>query len=449
MENSKEKLDCCSSSSPSPIDHEDSALETREAIEIEPSPPPSPPPVDDDDTASIPNGGTRAWIQVAGTFFIFFNTWGIINTFGAYQTYYESGELFTASSSAISWIGAVQSSLLLLLGIISGPLYDAGYFHALVYGGVFLINVGQMMLSLCAEYYQALLAQGFCIGVGCGIAYVPGVAVLSGYFTTNLAIANGIATAGSGLGGILYPIIFNRLLDRIGFAWTVRAIGLVMCVTSAIPLLIFRPRPKPPTKRKLVDLSAFKEPAYTSFVLGAAMTAITINIPFYYMQYYAVSTGIASRELGFYLLSIMLTGSFFGRVLPNLLANRVGPFNIVVVCTLMSGCLCLALVNNYSLAGVVVAATLFGFFSGAYVSLPPTCYVRLSPTRGVVGTRMGMGFAIAMVGNLIGPPLAGLILRQKGFNSMWIFAGVSSMVGACGMMASRNIQGKWKLLAKL
>ncbi len=89
---------------------------------------------------------------------------------------------------------------MLLLGIITGPLYDAGYFHTLVYGGILLLNIGQMMLSLCTKYYQALLAQGFCIGIGAGTAYIPGVAILSGYFTTNLAIANGIATAGSGLG---------------------------------------------------------------------------------------------------------------------------------------------------------------------------------------------------------------------------------------------------------
>lgn len=34
---------------------------------------------------SIPNGGLRAWLQVAGAFVLFFNTWGILNTFGVYQ----------------------------------------------------------------------------------------------------------------------------------------------------------------------------------------------------------------------------------------------------------------------------------------------------------------------------------------------------------------------------
>lgn len=59
-----------------------------------------------------------------------------------------------------------------------------------------------MMLSMCHEYYQVLLAQGLCIGLGAGCIFIPGVAILSTYFNTKLALANGIAAAGSGLGGL-------------------------------------------------------------------------------------------------------------------------------------------------------------------------------------------------------------------------------------------------------
>jgi hypothetical protein len=34
---------------------------------------------------SVPNGGGIAWLQVLCSFFVFFNTWGIINAFGIYQ----------------------------------------------------------------------------------------------------------------------------------------------------------------------------------------------------------------------------------------------------------------------------------------------------------------------------------------------------------------------------
>lgn len=125
---------------------------------------------------------------------------GVLNTFGAYQTYYETQKLFPSSSSSISWIGSVQSSLLLVLGLITGPLYDAGYFYPLLFSGSFMIVFGQMMLSLSKEYYQVLLSQGFCIGLGTGLILIPGVAILSTYFGTKLALANGVAAAGSGLG---------------------------------------------------------------------------------------------------------------------------------------------------------------------------------------------------------------------------------------------------------
>ncbi|KZF18992.1 MFS general substrate transporter [Xylona heveae TC161] len=403
------------------------------------------PKVSVNDLSSIPNGGLRAWFQVVGTFFIFFNTWGILNTFGAYQTYYETGELFVSSSSNISWIGSVQSSLLLILGLATGPLYDAGYFHVLLYSGSLFILLGQMMTSICHEYYQTLLAQGFCIGIGVGLIFIPGVALLSTYFESKLALANGVAAAGSGLGGILYPIIFHRLSRQIGFGWTVRAIGLVILVTLLIPLLVFRVRVLPPNKRKVLDLPAFKEPAYVSFVLGGLLTFISLNIPFFYIQYFAITKKIAADEMGFYLLSIITTGSVFGRVFPNIFATRIGPFNIVFSCTIICGALMFALVNLSSLAGIVVISLLYGFFSGAFVSLPPTCFVRLSPDRSHVGTRMGMGYAVMTVGNLIGTPVAGTILQNQGFNTMWIFGGIMSIAGGLTMMISRNIQVGWKL----
>ena len=125
---------------------------------------------------------------------------GIINTFGIYQTYYETGLLASSSPSDISWIGSVQAFLLLFVGALSGPIYDAGYFKSLVFGGSFLAVLGQMMLSLCKEYYQVFLAQALCVGIGSGCLFVPSVAIISQYFNTKIATAMGLAATGSSLG---------------------------------------------------------------------------------------------------------------------------------------------------------------------------------------------------------------------------------------------------------
>ena len=88
----------------------------------------------------------------------------------------------------------------MLVGALTGPIYDAGYFRHLLVVGSFLIVFGQMMLSLCTEYWQVLLAQAFCVGIGTGCLFVPSVAILSTYFTTRLATAMGLAASGSSLG---------------------------------------------------------------------------------------------------------------------------------------------------------------------------------------------------------------------------------------------------------
>jgi MFS family permease len=147
-----------------------------------------------------------------------------LNTFGVFQTYYESGALFTETSSNISWIGSIQSvpcspipiqtlpqltslSLssrsvcVLFVGACTGPIFDAGHLRLLLLIGSFGVVFGFMMLSLCTEFWQALLAQGFVIGLGGGMLFVPSVAILPTYFSTKIGLAIGLAASGSSMGG--------------------------------------------------------------------------------------------------------------------------------------------------------------------------------------------------------------------------------------------------------
>jgi MFS family permease len=123
---------------------------------------------------------------------------GIINTFGVFQAYYTLNGIQTPSN--ISWIGSIQAYLLLLVGSVTGPMYDAGYFRSLLLTGSFLVVFGMMMTSICTEYWQLMLAQGVCVGLGCGCIFVPSIAILPTYFSTRKASATGIAASGSSLG---------------------------------------------------------------------------------------------------------------------------------------------------------------------------------------------------------------------------------------------------------
>lgn len=127
-------------------------------------------------------------------------TRGIVNTFGAYQDYYESTILSHETPSAISWVGTLQGFLLLIIGILTGPIFDRGYVRHLIVAGTFLVVFGMMMTSLCKSYYQILLAQGICVGLGAGCLFIPSVAIITTYFSSKRAFMTGIANAGGSIG---------------------------------------------------------------------------------------------------------------------------------------------------------------------------------------------------------------------------------------------------------
>lgn len=304
-----------------------------------------------------------------------------------------------------------------------------------------------MMLSLCTQYYQVLLAQAITIGLGCGCLFVPSVAILSTYFTTRLATAMGIAASGSSLGGVIYPIVFRQLLPRIGFAWTTRTIGFIILGTLLLPNLCMRMRVLPATSRSLHDLPFFKVPSYTLLVVGFFIGFMGLYMPFFYAQVYALTEHITDANMSFYLLSILNSASIVGRILPNYIADHLGPFNVVVPCAAISALLCFCLMTATSAPRIIALLAFYGFVSGSFVSLPPTMIVHLSAKeRGKIGTRMGQMFAVVSVGLLVGTPIGGAILDRHGFDSVWIYGGVMLLGSTVLLGAARVAFRGWGLV---
>ncbi|GIK02396.1 hypothetical protein Aspvir_006449 [Aspergillus viridinutans] len=332
--------------------------------------------------------GVLAWLQVVGSFFLFFNSWGVINTWGAFQAYYEQNLLSNVSSSSIAWIGSLQSFLLMLFGVVTGPLFDAGYFRALVIFGSVVLPFGLMMTSISSQYWHLILCQGICIGLAAGCLFVPSVAILPQYFKRKRGLANGLAASGSSIGGVVYPIMFNKLQDQVGFAWATRALGFVAFGTCCISLSLMRMRFLPTEKRKLVQLSAFKEPAFMMFAVAMFLGFLGFYNFLFYVQSYAIDTGIVDANLGFYLLSML---------------------NAAATATAV---LAFAWIGVHNVPGIIVLAVLYGLCSGGFVSLPPVVMVTLTKDIRDLGTRLGMVFATTSIGLLIGTPIGGAIMSD-------------------------------------
>ncbi|KAI9042124.1 monocarboxylate permease-like protein [Aspergillus affinis] len=396
-----------------------------------------------------PNRGFRAWTQVMGSFFLFFNSWGVVNTFGVFQTYYEINLLSVQSSSNILWIGAIQAFLLLLVGVVTGPLYDASYFRALIITGSGLVVVGFMTLSLCTKYWQIILAQALCIGLGNECLYIPFVAILPQYFSSRKAIATGIAASGSSFGGVLYPILFRQLQPRIGFAWATRVLGFIVLATSLLSIGVMRARRMPPTKRVSLELSAFKEPPYALFCIAMLLGYIGIFCPIFYIQSYAVGTETMGEDLAFYLVAILNAASIPGRIVPGLLGPRIGPLNILLTSAAISGTLIMCWIGIQSSSGLVALAVLYGFISGAFVSLPAVALTGLTEDLRTLGTRMGMCSVLCGFGSLCGAPVAGAILNASdSYLGVQLYARVATYATAVLLLLSHVSKVGVKFMAK-
>lgn len=337
---------------------------------------------------------------------------GVINTWGAYQTYYEQNLLSDVSSSSIAWIGSLQSFLLMLVGVITGPLFDAGYFRGLVGFAAFMLPFGLMMTSISTKYWHLILAQGVCVGLAAGCMFVPSVALLPQYFRRKRGFANGLAASGSSIGGVVYPIMFNRLQKTVGFPWATRALGFLCLGTICISLSLMRIRFAPKEKRKLYQFSAFKDPGYCLFAAAMFLGFLGFYNFLFYVQSYAIDTGIVGNNLGFYLLSMLNAASTFGRIAPNFIADHTGPLNMLTPAVTITSILAFVWIRVHTVAGIIILAIFYGFFSGGFVSLPPVVMASMTPDMRDLGTRLGMIFAITSIGLLIGTPIGGAILSD-------------------------------------
>ncbi len=420
---------------PSPPAEQESPVESKEELapvpsEHEKGPPPVQPP---------PDGGLLAWLQVAGGFCLAFNTWGLLNTFGVYQSYYQDSFMHNESSSTVSWIGSLQSFLLLVVSVFTGPLFDKGHVRLLLIVGTFMVVFGMMMTSLGKQFYQELLSQGFCIGIGAGFLYLPSVAVCATYFSKKRGIAIGLVTAGSSVGGTIYPIMLHRLLPHIHFPWTTRVMGFIALGTQVPPLVVLRQRIHPAKRRAFFLPHALLEPPFTLFCIGNLLSFMGLYVPYFYITNYAQSKAGMSQDLAFYMLPIINGSTIIGRLIPNFLGDKLGPLNSFLPFIFSSAVLAFAWIRIENAAGLIVFAVLYGSCAGAIVSVPSAVVAKLTTSMHEVGTRMGMCFLFQGIGVLIGTPIAGAIIKlhEAYYVRAQIFCGALLVAASVFMLMSR------------
>jgi MFS family permease len=141
----------------------------------------------------------------------------------------------------------------------------------------------------------------------------------------------------------------------------------------------------------------------------------------------------------------------FGRITPGYVADKVGRYNTMSVMNYLSAILILAVwLPTHGNAPIIVFSSLYGFTSGAFVSLAPSLIAQISDVR-KIGVRTGSMFALTSIAALFGNPIAGAIVKHN-HGSFWgvqVFAGIMIAVGSCFFVAARVSLKGFDLKAKV
>uniref|UniRef100_A0A2C9KVH7 Major facilitator superfamily (MFS) profile domain-containing protein n=1 Tax=Biomphalaria glabrata TaxID=6526 RepID=A0A2C9KVH7_BIOGL len=157
-----------------------------------------------------------AWIILIATFLSLFNLNGYTKSLGIVFVEYQSK--FGANASVTSLI----LSLTEIVGSVGGFLvmglmmkYMSARAVTMIGAGFFVAGVAGNSLFSEIEYLS--LTQGVFFGLAGCMIYGPVQYVLTQYFIERRPLATAIASCGTSLGGVVFPLLIRKLFDEYSF----------------------------------------------------------------------------------------------------------------------------------------------------------------------------------------------------------------------------------------
>lgn len=251
------------------------------------------------------------------------------------------------------------------------------------------------------------------------------------------------------MGGIAFPLLLQSLLPKVGFAWTTRILGFIL-LALAVPANLWL-RARLPARGGLQsvrpDFTIFRDRCYAVATAGVFFMEWGIFVPITFIVSYAAAHRQDTTQ-SYTLLSLLNAGSVVGRLLPSLLADKLGRFNIIIVTIALSSAsvLGLWLPAGDSPRMLVAFAVIFGFASGSNLGLIAVCLGQLCEP-GEYGRFFGTAMTVASLGTLSSLPIAGALLgvgdRETGWTAAIVFSGASYAVALGCYMAARILAVGW------
>ncbi|KAK0055582.1 monocarboxylate transporter 5 [Biomphalaria pfeifferi] len=178
-----------------------------------------------------------AWIVMIAAFGIQFLLIGYIRSLGV--LFVELQSRYNSTSAEVYVIVAAME----LTGSIASPMVLGFVLKrtspriCCLLGSVFMV-IGVAGNAWFSRLDLLCLTQGACFGISIGLLFGTPFVALTQYFDKRRALATSISSCGASLGGVVFPLLFRRLLDDYAFEGGVLLIAGVLLHAFIFSILL-------------------------------------------------------------------------------------------------------------------------------------------------------------------------------------------------------------------
>ncbi|OBA19536.1 MFS general substrate transporter [Metschnikowia bicuspidata var. bicuspidata NRRL YB-4993] len=323
-----------------------------------------------------PVDGAFAFWQAVLVMLMVFLTWGTNAAFGIFLNYYLSSDSFPgASKYDFALMGGMVVFLAQLLAPFSTLAVRVFGQTPVLVTGICIQTLGYLLAAECTQLWQIFMCQGVLIGISFSLIFIPGTLVIPTWFDKSKALAMGIAVSGAGLGGLVYSLALNSIIQNTGDQkWALRTAGLMNLVISLFGTLFLRPRNKQKvlykntlnwafvknTSKVVFNFKIFLH--WPLFITGVWFGIVLLGYVIILYSFAAVATSVGmSHTQSSNILAVLNALQVVGRPLIGNFGDSFGRNNTAIVICLYVGILLTAFwLNATSYVSIMLLATFIG-----------------------------------------------------------------------------------------
>ena len=318
--------------------------------------------------------------------------------------------------------------------------------------GLLIIVAAITASSFATTVPHLIITQGILYGIGGSLLYFPAILFIEEWFVRRKGLAFGIMWAGTGMAGVLIPIIMSAALQRYSQPSVIRA-WAIFVVVLASPLLYFVKARLPISshhRARPFDLTFLLSPVFWIFQAGNILEGLGYFIPGIYLPTFAEKLGM-STTTGSLMIALVNGASVAGTVLVGHLNDKLPVTTVILILTL-GATFAVFVTWGLGLSAPVLAtfSLLYGLFAGGYTTCWPGMIGEVQAKSRGADSGMLFGFLAAGrgIGAVVSGPLSERLLNAgawegagfaygTAFGSLITFTGTSAALGGLGWCAKR------------